>query len=42
MGAMRKSHAAYAKRCLREGLDELGYTLTQLDRIKAFERGYAH
>jgi 3-isopropylmalate/(R)-2-methylmalate dehydratase small subunit len=32
----------YLKRCIKEGLDELGYTLTQLDRITAFERGYAH
>lgn len=31
---------AYRKRCLLSGLDELGYTLTQLDRIAAFERGY--
>ncbi len=31
---------AYRKRCLLSGLDELGYTLTQLDRIEAFERGY--
>ena len=31
----------YQKRCLKEGLDELGYTLTQLDLIEAFERGYA-
>ncbi|MDP9152788.1 MAG: 3-isopropylmalate dehydratase small subunit [Pseudomonadota bacterium] len=33
---------AYQKRCLKEGLDELGYTLTQLDRIEAFERNYAY
>jgi len=33
---------SYQKRCLKEGLDELGYTLTQLDRIEAFERGYAY
>jgi 3-isopropylmalate/(R)-2-methylmalate dehydratase small subunit len=33
---------AYLKGCLTKGLDELGYTLTQLDRIKAFERDYAH
>jgi 3-isopropylmalate/(R)-2-methylmalate dehydratase small subunit len=31
---------AYRKKCLLSGLDELGYTLTQLDRIEAFERGY--
>jgi 3-isopropylmalate/(R)-2-methylmalate dehydratase small subunit len=31
---------AYRKRCLLSGLDELGYTLTQLDKIEAFERGY--
>jgi 3-isopropylmalate/(R)-2-methylmalate dehydratase small subunit len=27
----------FAKRCLIEGIDELGFTLTQLDRIIAFE-----
>ena len=27
----------FAKRCLIEGVDELGFTLTQLDRIIAFE-----
>jgi 3-isopropylmalate/(R)-2-methylmalate dehydratase small subunit len=32
----------YLKQCLKEGLDELGYTLTHLDRIAAFERTYAH
>jgi 3-isopropylmalate/(R)-2-methylmalate dehydratase small subunit len=32
----------YQKRCLKEGLDELGYTLTQLERIEAFERSYAY
>jgi 3-isopropylmalate/(R)-2-methylmalate dehydratase small subunit len=31
---------AYRKRCLLSGLDELGYTLTLLDKIEAFERGY--
>ena len=31
---------AYRKRCLLSGLDELGYTLTQLDKIEAFERNY--
>ncbi len=31
---------AYRKKCLLSGLDELGYTLTQLDRIAAFERDY--
>ena len=31
---------AYRKRCLLSGLDELGYTLTQLDTIEAFERDY--
>jgi len=30
---------AYRKRCLLSGLDELGYTLTQMDRIEAFELG---
>jgi 3-isopropylmalate/(R)-2-methylmalate dehydratase small subunit len=29
---------AYRKRSLLSGLDELGYTLTQLDKIEAFER----
>jgi 3-isopropylmalate/(R)-2-methylmalate dehydratase small subunit len=32
---------AYRKRSVLSGLDELGYTLTQLDRIEAFERGYS-
>lgn len=32
---------AYRKRCLLNGLDELDYTLTQLDKIEAFERGYS-
>jgi 3-isopropylmalate/(R)-2-methylmalate dehydratase small subunit len=31
---------AYRKKCLLSGLDELGYTLTQLDKIEAFERSY--
>jgi 3-isopropylmalate/(R)-2-methylmalate dehydratase small subunit len=31
---------AYRKKCLLTGLDELGYTLTQLDKIESFERGY--
>ena len=31
---------AYRKKCLLSGLDELGYTLTQLDKIESFERGY--
>ena len=31
---------AYRKRCLRSGLDELGYTLTQLEHIKDFEKSY--
>ena len=30
----------YRKKCLLSGLDELGYTLTQLDRIESFERSY--
>jgi len=30
----------HRKRCLLSGLDELGYTLTQLDKIEAFERDY--
>ena len=33
---------AYLKRCLMEGLDELGYTLTQMGQIEAFERTYAY
>jgi len=33
---------AYQKRCLLEGLDELGYTLTQIERIEAFEREHAY
>ncbi len=33
---------AYQKRCLQEGLDELGYTLTQMGQIEAFERDYAY
>ena len=32
---------AYRKRCLMSGLGELAYTLTQLDRIEAFERDYS-
>lgn len=32
---------AYRKKCLLTGLDELGYTLTQLDKIESFERGYS-
>jgi 3-isopropylmalate/(R)-2-methylmalate dehydratase small subunit len=32
----------FPKRCLLEGLDELGYTLSQLQHIEAFERRYAH
>jgi 3-isopropylmalate/(R)-2-methylmalate dehydratase small subunit len=31
---------AYRKKCLLSGLDELGYTLTLLDKIEAFERSY--
>lgn len=31
---------AYRKKCLLSGLDELGYTLTQLDKIESFERHY--
>ena len=27
----------FAKRCLLEGLDEIGYTLTLLDQVRAFE-----
>jgi 3-isopropylmalate/(R)-2-methylmalate dehydratase small subunit len=32
---------AYRKRCLLEGLDELGFTLSQRDAIKAFEGKHA-
>jgi 3-isopropylmalate/(R)-2-methylmalate dehydratase small subunit len=28
----------FAKRCLLEGLDEIGYTMTLLDKVAAFER----
>ena len=31
---------SYRKKCLLGGLDELDYTLTQLEGIEAFERGY--
>jgi 3-isopropylmalate/(R)-2-methylmalate dehydratase small subunit len=31
---------AYRKKCLLSGVDELGYTLTQLDKIESFERSY--
>ena len=31
----------FVKRCLVEGLDEIAYTLTLVDRIEAFERRYA-
>jgi 3-isopropylmalate/(R)-2-methylmalate dehydratase small subunit len=31
----------FTKRCLLEGVDELGFTLTQLDRIIAFENDRA-
>jgi 3-isopropylmalate/(R)-2-methylmalate dehydratase small subunit len=31
---------AYRKKCLLTGLDELGYTLTQLDKIESFESSY--
>ncbi len=30
---------AFARHCLIEGIDEIGYTLSQLDRIEAYERG---
>jgi 3-isopropylmalate/(R)-2-methylmalate dehydratase small subunit len=32
---------AFVKRCLLEGLDEIAYTLTMVDRIEAFEARYA-
>lgn len=32
----------FVKRCLLEGLDEIAYTLTMVDRIEAFEARYAH
>ena len=31
----------FAKQCLLSGLDEIGYTLTQLDRVAAFEARHA-
>jgi len=31
---------AYRKKCLLSGLDELGYTLTLLDKIESFEHSY--
>lgn len=31
---------AFAKHCLLNGLDELGYTVSQVERIAAFERRY--
>jgi 3-isopropylmalate/(R)-2-methylmalate dehydratase small subunit len=30
--------APFAKKCLLEGMDELGYTLSQMDRIQDYER----
>lgn len=30
--------APFAKKCLLEGMDELGYTLSQADKITAYER----
>ena len=32
--------APFAKKCLIEGLDEIGYTLGQIERVTAFERQY--
>jgi 3-isopropylmalate/(R)-2-methylmalate dehydratase small subunit len=32
--------APFAKHCLAEGLDEIGYTLTQVGKIAEFERSY--
>jgi 3-isopropylmalate/(R)-2-methylmalate dehydratase small subunit len=32
--------APFARQCLLEGLDELGYTLAHLDQIETFERRY--
>jgi 3-isopropylmalate/(R)-2-methylmalate dehydratase small subunit len=29
--------APFAKRCLLEGMDELGYTLSQMDKVRAYE-----
>ena len=31
----------FARHCLLEGLDEIGYTLSQIDRVAAFERSRA-
>ena len=36
--AQRFEIAPFAKRCLLEGLDELGYTLSQMAHVEAFER----
>lgn len=33
--------APFPKRCLLEGLDELGCTLSQMQHIEAFERNHA-
>jgi 3-isopropylmalate/(R)-2-methylmalate dehydratase small subunit len=31
---------AFSRHCLLEGIDELGYTLTQIAAIESFEKGY--
>ena len=31
----------FARHCLLEGIDELGYTLSQIERIEAFEKRYS-
>ncbi len=44
VGALGRAHGfdidPFPKRCLREGLDELAYTLTQMEQIRAFEANY--
>ena len=39
-GEFRFEIDPYRKRCLLEGTDELAYTLGQIDRVEAFEKGY--
>jgi 3-isopropylmalate/(R)-2-methylmalate dehydratase small subunit len=39
-GTHRFDIAPFARRCLLDGVDELGFTLGQLDQVAAFERQY--
>jgi 3-isopropylmalate/(R)-2-methylmalate dehydratase small subunit len=39
-GTHRFEIAPFPKKCLIEGLDEIGYTLGQIDQVAAFERRY--